>query len=155
MKSLVAITLAAAFAFSSALCAEGIPFTTKNVMKNTSQAMVKVADDNGHKVKLATTEEVDALLESSPDEVGIIALNKGCTELTIKGATCFDKPPYKTIAQYIEKNPKKNYIIMCNTGKQSLIYTSMFNLSGVDLPNILPVSWKDYQKDGGKFVELR
>lgn len=113
---------------------------------------MEAATAKGHSIEKATPQEVDALLASSPNDVAIIATQNNCEESSIKGSTCMDNPSFKTMARYIEKNPKKNYVLMCNTGNQSLMYKAMFMLSGVELPNLVPVSWKEYREEG-KFVE--
>jgi rhodanese-related sulfurtransferase len=145
--SFTAILLFLSYSF---LFANNIPFTTGNIMKNTKNNIIKISN-----IELTSSQQVDKILKKSINDVAIMSFHRGCKNSSIKNAKCLNSPNYKQIAKEIEKNPnKKHYILVCNSGKQSLIFTSLFKLSGVDIPSILPVSWKDYKKNG-KFIEVK
>jgi rhodanese-related sulfurtransferase len=142
--------------FSSLQASDTIKYSTKNIMKHTKNNILKVLEDKGQKIKLISTKDLDLLIEKSKKNTEIIAYNKNCQKETIKGAKCLQSSTFKDIAKHIEvNNNKKNYIILCNSGKQSLIYASLFKLSGVETPNIIPASFKQYKKDGGKFIQKK
>jgi rhodanese-related sulfurtransferase len=155
-KRLITLGAVIALMSSTVIAGDKIPFTSKNIMQHTKNSIVSIAKEKGFDVSLIPTKELDKMLETSSNDVMILAYNKGCEQETIKGAQCLKASTYKQISVAIEKNSgKKHYILLCNSGKQSLIYTALFKLSGVDIPDIIPASYKNYKKDGGKFVDKK